>query len=196
MPEEKKLSLYQQQKAIKPLIEDIIPEYLDGDMRDLALDFVAHMRSNKMKPAWILTNQWKAIYKGKNLCRISLSTWWNPPKKDTKWVVTAYLMHLNDYEETVIRENLQHFLWDNVFYCVHKPTESLPPVEARNHALTLPCNIWNCAPGKSITVCGKEMTNICRNGNRQYFWFRNPDKAAIDAIKRLLELEQQARNIK
>jgi len=193
MPEQKPVSLYQQQKAIKPLIEDIIAENLGGNIKKLALDLVSHMRANRMKPVWTLTNQWKTVYKAKNLCRITLTTWWNPPKKDTKWVVTAYLMHLKDYEETVIHEALQHFLWDNVFYCVHKPAKSLPPPESRNHALTLPCNIWNCAPGKNLKVCGKELTNICRNGGRQYFWFRNPDKAAIAAIKRLLELEKAAR---
>jgi len=194
MSDQKPASLYQQQKATKPLIESVIPEYLDGDTRELALDFVAHMRANKMKPTWTLTNQWKITYKTKNLCRITLTNWWNPPKADTRWVVTAYLMHLKEYEETVVNENLQRFLWDNVFYCVHKPADSLPPAELRNYALTLPCNIWNCAPGKDITVCGKELTNICRNGNRQYFWFRNPDKESIDAIKRLLDLEKTARD--
>jgi len=138
MSEQKPASLYQQQKAIKPLIEDVIPEYLDGNMKTLAPDFTAHMRANKMRPSWTLTNQWKTVCKSKNLCRISLSTWWNPPKADTRWVVTAYLMHLKNYEETIIHENLQRFLLDNVFYCVHKPAESLPQAESRNHALTLP----------------------------------------------------------
>ena len=189
------MSLYQDQKASKPLIEDVMAEYLKSEMKKNALGFVAHMRANKMKPVWTLTNQWKTLYKGKNLCRITLTTWWNPPKEDTRWVVTAYLMHLIDYEETVIREKLQKYLWDNVYYCVNKPAKSLPPEKSRNYALTLPCNTWNCAPGKDITVCGKELTNICRNGNRQYFWFRNPDKGSIDAIKRLLELEKIARDM-
>jgi len=38
MPEPNSVSLYQQQKTVKPLIEDSIPEYLDGDMKKLALD--------------------------------------------------------------------------------------------------------------------------------------------------------------
>jgi len=192
MPE-KLVSLYQQQKAAKPLIEGVIPDHLDGEMKVIALDFIAHMRANKMNPAWTLTNQWKVLCKGKNLCRISLDKWWSPHKEDTRWVVTAYLQNLESYAETEVNEGLQNLLWGNVFYCVHKPEESFPPQELRNHAFILPCNLWNCAPGKSKTVCGKELTNICRNGNRQYFWFRNPNAEVIEGIKRLLELERKAR---
>ncbi|MCL2816453.1 MAG: hypothetical protein FWD23_17800 [Oscillospiraceae bacterium] len=192
MADEKKLSLYQQQKAVKPLIEDLIPEHIDGDMKENALEFVAWLRANKMKPAWTLTNQWKAVCRGRNICRIGLCSG-HSAEKGRKWVVTAYLEHLQGYEGTVIDENLQRFLWENVFYCVQKPKDSPPAEEFRNYALTYPCNLWGCAPGKTITVCGKELTNICRNGNRQYFWFHDPDDAAVGAIKRLLELEQKAR---
>ena len=184
-------SLYQQQKATKPLVEDIIPDFLGGGALKNALDFIAYLRANKMKPSWTLTNQWKAAFKSRNICRITLAPW--SEKKKNKWVVTAYLENLKKYEDTLIAENLQRFLWDNVFYCVQKPPDSPPPEELRNYALKYPCNLWGCAPGKSITVCGKELTHICCNGNRQYFWFHDPDKATIAAIKRLLELEQHAR---
>jgi hypothetical protein len=34
---------------------------------------------------------------------------------------------------------------------------------------------------------------ICRNGNRQHFWFHDPDEKTLNAIKTLLELEKEAR---
>lgn len=191
MSEQKTASLYQQQKAIKPLAEDVIPEYLDGEMKESALLLVAWLCANKMKPRWVLTNQWIVSYKSRNICRITLHQGFTPQK--FKWIITAYLEHLEEYEETVISENLQNYLWDNVYYCVQKPKESLPAEESRNYALTYPCNIWGCAPGKNVMICGKELTNICRNSNRQYFWCHDPDEATINAIKRLLELEQKAR---
>jgi len=194
MPEQKTASLYQQQKAIKPLVEDIIPEHIEGGMKNSALDFIAWLRANKMKPAWTLTNQWKAVYKGRNICRITLSPW-NEFKK-VMWVVTAYLEHIKEYEDAIINEDLQNFVWDNVIYCVQKPKESFPPVEYRYYALKSPCNTWGCAPGKTGVVCGKELTNICRNSNRQYFWFHDPDDASLNVIKRRLELEQTARTNK
>ena len=170
-------------------------------MAELALDFAAHLRANKMKPSWVLANQWRAVYKGRQICRVTMyqKHMLNDAKyqastcKKSKWIITAYLENIEKYEETVIDEDLQHYLWDNIYYCVQKPPESLPPVEYRNYALNYPCNIWGCAPGKNIVVCGKELTNVCRNGNRQYFWCHDPDKATVTAIKRLLELEKKAR---
>jgi len=105
MPEQKTASLYQQQKAIKPLALDVIPEYLDGGMKESAIDFAMWLRANKMKPSWVLTNQWRAVYKGKSICRITLR---QPQIANPKWqwIVTAYLEHLAAYEEIVISENL------------------------------------------------------------------------------------------
>ena len=66
MPEQK-LS-FKEQKALKLKIEDEIPKFLDGEMKQSALDFIAYMRANKMQPAWLSTNSWKANYKGQNIC--------------------------------------------------------------------------------------------------------------------------------
>jgi len=195
MAEQKKVSLYQEQKKAKPLIEDIIPIWFDGELENLATNFVAHLRAKKMNPTWFLANQWKVAAKGKILCRISLNTFWSPKREDTKWVVTAYLQNLKEYEDDIINENLQHFLWDNVLYCVYKPSNSLPSEEARSYPGQVPCNNYgNCNPGKNITVCGNELTNICCNDNRQYFWIRNPDQATLEGVIKLLELEKEARN--
>ena len=46
------------QKKPKPEIENVIPEYLDGDMKKTALDFVAWLRANKMNPVWASANIW------------------------------------------------------------------------------------------------------------------------------------------
>jgi len=96
MPEQKELSLYQQQKAAKPMIEDVIPDYLDGEMRKAALDFVAHMRANKMKPVWYTANSWKAIYKSKCICVIKLRNddWKNA---EHSWSVHPYLNYMSRY---------------------------------------------------------------------------------------------------
>ena len=201
MPEQKTSSLYQQQKAIKPLVENVIPDFLEGDTAELALDFATHLRANKIKLSWVLANQWRAVYKGRAICRVTIyqrhmltdAKYQASTCKKYKWIVTAYLENLEKYEKTAINEKLQRFLWENVYYCVQKPKESPPAEPFRNYALSWPCNLWGCAPGKSMTVCGKELTHICCNGNRQYFWFHDPDKATVAALKRFLELEQKAR---
>ena len=194
MAEQKKGSLYQDQKKARPLIEDIILTWFDGEMKHLAANFVARLRVKKMNPTWFLANQWKIACKGKILCRISLNTFWSPKREDTKWVVTTYLQNLKEYEDVIISEDLHHLLWDNVLYCVYKPSDSLPSEELRSYPGQAPCNNHgNCNPGKNITVCGSELTNICCNDNRQYFWIRNPDHVALEGIIKLLELEKAAR---
>ena len=180
------------QRELKPKIEDVTPHFLDGAAARNALDFVAFLRANKMSPAWAgVHNQWKSASKGKNICRISFDPW--PPERNAKWTVTAYLQHANQYEDVIIAEGLQPLLWDNVFYCVQKPKDSPPAEVLRQYALSPPCNLWGCAPGKDVTICGKQLTNVCCNTNRQYYWVYDPDEAALEGIKRLLQLERQAR---
>ena len=197
MSEQKPCSLDEQKKS-RPKIEDIIPKYLAGDEKKSALDFIAYLRENKMSPGWAgFTNAWKAVNKGRTICYIKLGAGSGASNvKDNKWVVAPFLENLNKYEDKIIGENLQNLLWENVFYCVQKPKDSIPPEELRRYALSYPCDIWGCAPGKDISICGKELTNICRNGNRQHFWFHDPDEVTLGFIKKLLEFEKAARSVK
>ena len=178
MADKKPVSLCQRQKAVKPLVEDAIREHLDGETQALALDLAAHMRENKMTlQATGIKNAWGANYKGKKICAVRLGPgWWNEAK-DAAWVVTPCLDHMDEYQGAVMEEGLQNFVWDNLFYCVH--------------VLKGGCNSHNCAPGRDVEILGKEIKGICRG--RPPVWFHDPGKAAITAIKRLLELEQKAR---
>lgn len=185
---------YLQQKDGRRRIEDFILEYLDGDMQKNMLDFVAWLRENKMSPGWAgFTNAWKANNKGRTICYMRLGGGASNIK-DVKFVIAAFLENIGNYEETIINEGMQSLIWDNVFYCVQKPPESLPPEEFRHYGLIYPCNHWGCAPGKNTTVCGKELTNICCSITHQYFWFHDPDEATINSIKKLLEFEKNARS--
>ena len=55
-----KMSTYDpfKQSKTKPKIEEVIPEYLTGDNKQRALDFATWLRTNKMSPAWKITNGW------------------------------------------------------------------------------------------------------------------------------------------
>ena len=52
------MSGYQEQKADKPNIEDVIQAILKDDRKQAAWDFVAFVKSLKMKPQWASTNSW------------------------------------------------------------------------------------------------------------------------------------------
>ena len=188
--ETKKLSLAQQQRITKPLIEDVIPEYLDGDMKKNALNFIAYLRANRMKPLWHGLNTWKANDKGTGLYSIMLcegdGEGWGyygrpRPKILPSWVVSPWLVHMCEYEESILSEGLQNLIWDNVFYCVHSPGQSGKGCSSNK----------GCAGGHDVTILGKEFKGLCRC--RPHASVLDPDEAAIHGIKRLLELERKAR---
>jgi len=165
MSEISKLS-FQEQKVLKLKIEDEIPKFLDGDMRQAALDFVAYMRDNKMQPSWQSTNSWKANYKGQNICviRISEGSWCVVPRI-SRWnkLIPSYDL----YEREITEEGLRSIVLANVNIC-------------RRCA--------NCGPGWSMTFLGKGFDDVCHNVPVRYV---DPGEAEIACIKRVLELMRQ-----
>jgi len=179
-----------EQKKLKPKIEEIIPEYLDNEMKQSAFDFVAHMQENKMSPSYRPSLRYKCNYKGKGICTIRLprvkthtgagDNEFNQPwmsemdRSKNFWVIVPELYYLDEYEKIIIDEGLQNFIWDakNIYFCNN-------------------CHPNGCAPGISKTIFGREFKNLC---GRAFFWFYNPDETTIKCIKRLLELEKQARS--
>jgi hypothetical protein len=101
----------------------------------------------------------------------------NPLGEKKKWVVNPYLLNIEKYEDSIVNEGLQNFIWDNTHHCIN--------------ALRGGCNSHNCSPGRNITLLGKEIKNVCLG--RQPVWFFEPREATIDCIKKLLELEKEAR---
>ena len=160
------------ESKIKPVIEDIIDKHYNGDMKQSALDFVAHLRLNKMSPGYAgYAMAWDAKCKGKTICKVSLGG----EKNNQEWNVMLYLKNSEKYENTVIEEGLQDCVWDNVTLC--------GSCDPRN----------TCTPeDKTKILIGKEVKGVCRHWYNQIrFW--NPNGSDMYKIKRLLELEQQAR---
>jgi len=183
MLEQPKVTLYQQQKATKPQIEDIIPVYLDGDFRKTAFEFAAYLRENKFLPRLSTdnTNTWKAMYKGKTICTVHFCGVW---KKDAKWVIVPHLSQLQRYENLIIDEEMQNTIWDGIIIC-----NGCPPSKGGRRSKNRPCiGGWNGI------ILGKDIKGICANIPLTRVW--DPDEATLNGIKRLLELEKQARDEK
>jgi hypothetical protein len=183
MPDQKELIDFQYQKANKPMIEEVMPECLDREKRKAALDFIAWLRANKMKPAWSAWQIWKASYKGNVICTIRLPY---PPCKDT-WGITPIINHISKYEESVISEGLQNILLDNVVYCVYSSGQSGIGC-SRNKP---------CFGGESRKILGKEIKYVCHDSPTdnltRYIRFLDPNETTIDGIKRLLKKKKKAR---
>jgi len=132
-----------------------------------------------MNPGWAgVHNAWKGSYKGKIMYYIRLGREWIRETENAKWVVIPYLNHMNAYEDNILSEGWQNIIWDDLHYC-------------RN------CG-YKCHPKANQTILGKEFTGLCNGlfyGGRFPVSFVNPGEAAINRVKRLLDLEKTARNL-
>ena len=198
---EKKLTLYQQQKITKPTPDDIIPEFLDDDLKNTAMSFVAWLRENKMPPRWgpSSANSWTSNFKSKPICGIGLWEHCQPghhrdyvdkrPGSQPCWVITPRLTHLTLYHDAIFDAGLQDFIWNNAKSCVY--SERNPNFGMQKAPGCSPNK--SCRPGKDITILGKVLKYNCGGFSIS---FGNPDETTLSSIKKLLELEQSAREQK
>ena len=169
-----------EQKKTRPKIETFASEYLDGTLKDNVLEFIADLREMKMNPSYAgILNAWTLSHTGKLLARIQFYNdeckWVN---KRT-WSVSLYLNNLHMYEDVIISEGIQNVLWDNIRgYCTDGCKSTKAPIRP-------------CHPGKTLTLAGKEFKRVCVC--YPHIWIWDADKAMLSNIKRLLELEKQAR---
>ena len=158
-----------EQKLTKPMAEDIIPLYLEGDMKENALDFAAWLRANGMSPGWYGQNRWKASTSSKPICFLFLESSYLEYKPPLNLRLRLVLPHMKDYENSITDEALKQLIWDNISPCG---------------------NCTYCSPGINLPLFGKELKGTCKN---TCMGLINPDKAALDNIKKLLLLEKEKR---
>ena len=170
------ITTLKKQREIKPEIETLLPYFLAGGELETALGFITYLRTNRMAPKWAgIHNAWNAVCKGKPFYYIRLGSAWHKKDNAAKWAVIPYLNRMNDYADEIFGEVMQQVVWDNMYYCWS-------------------CNHYDCAPGTTKTLLGRELTGLCSlNHQRLPVGFVNPDKATLDYVKKLLEFERQAR---
>jgi len=164
-------SLYRQQKADKPAIEDVIPECLDGEARKLALDIAAFLRANRMSPTWASWNSWKSSYKGKGISYIKLL----PDTNTYKWAVDILPLDRHKYEDWVCSEGLVDKFTEKPWYC---------------HGCGRPAG-ESCGGRRDFTVNGREIKGVC--GHNFMKFICDPGVETVDGIKRFLESEKAER---
>ena len=166
----------------KMKIEDAILQYLDIDMQATALNFVAYMCENKMSLRRTTSTDWTASYKTKTICWIRLKGA-QFRRLQAKWEVRPNLINIDTYDNEIIDENMQNYIWDGLTYCG-------PCINSKGQ-------MRQCSPGINKILLNKDIGGICAgffSNNRKPIGFHNPDEKAINIIKRLFELEKQVRN--
>ena len=145
-------------------IENKLKESLIGEALKNALDFVSYLRSIGMT-----TNEDEEgnrfYYKGEIMSIIIC--WKDDANPSGLWFICD--APVSEHEGFPIEECLKEFAWSNVKTC--------------NVFEGNPCGCGS-EPGKSITVFGKDYTNICTS-ELQFF---NPNAEALVKIKKLMDM--------
>ena len=181
------------QRIAKPSAEEVIPDFLDGDVKENALNFAVYMRENKIPLKQYTTARatQSAKYKGKEICRMVLYNAKDKKFYDLRqptgiqsWLVMPHINHINEYENVIINEGLHNTLWENIKYCVWGENSGMSG-DYRGCSSS-----HGCAGGTNLTVCGKTLKGV---GFCRPYMFWNPGEMEIKTIKRLLELEKNSR---
>jgi len=113
--------LIKSQKTTKPVIEDIIGFFLEGDKLANAMDFIAFLRENNMNPRWASANSWRVTAKNKPVCRIDLGGLlhvWMSHFAIGDWQISELEGVERKYMEVFVGNDvMQSFVWENVGMC-------------------------------------------------------------------------------
>jgi len=146
-----------EQNKIKPKIEEIAADYLDGEKLKNILDFAAWLRAGRMTPTFGSKSSVGISYTTR-VCYIKIfaGEWyiWPAGKKGA---------YINDF-----------------LAC-----EELKEIVGASLAACKPCG-HNCNSGKGFvkTVCGQDYERICGCCSVR---FHNPDAETLEIIKRVIE---------
>jgi hypothetical protein len=150
-------SKFKEQGKVKPKIEDIVSTYFNGETKEIVLDFIAYLLSNKMTPQWASVNSWKISFKSKGVAYIKLwnGSWYIDP--DVDFGDSAFEIYATN-------EKLEKNIVANIEKCIN----CLPN--------------GKCTPGRSVKIFGKDFTNVCHAPR-----FQNPNVKELDCIKKIFE---------
>ena len=144
----------------KQKIVDAIAELLDGDLQKNALDFIAHLRANKISLSQAYPDTWRASYNGKAACVIIV--------QNKGLNISLRGDYSKGYEKILINEKIKQGVLDNLWV---KPCRK--------------CNKM-CSDGISASIFGKEFNKICKHMlNTTYFFISDAD--ALECAKLIIK---------
>ena len=147
-------------------IEDIMREYLRGDMLANALDFAAYLKANDMS-----FKDGAVHYKDNAVCYMHFGTAELGTDEDypSPWTIWTDGDYSEERADVPIDERMKEFLWTN---CVNKCGG---------------CG-GDCSPGKRAVIFGKEFDNVCHAVIDLY----KLDGETYNYLKPLIEMKRRA----
>ena len=170
MNEKANESLFKKQKNVRPKIEDVLFDALEGDALKNAQDFLAFIKENKMTPSWASANSWKVSYKGKGVCYIRLHgvAWY--PMDASSWHLSLFAQYDKHLRELILDES-----------------EAIKTHVYNQVAASETCG--GCMPGVDRKQAGKEFASICACTS---FGMKNPNDNFLEFAKKLVAIRRDA----
>ena len=142
------MSLYQEQKVIKPKVEEAAPEFLSGEKLQNLLSFVEFLKKNKLTPRWQSSNSWSVKYKNKTVCYVKIITHSHNVRVESFWAV----YHSNftrekwfrDYDGYFTDDGLKQFVLDNILAptCIEKDCKGVQNKMIFGKKFDAVCHCW------------------------------------------------------
>jgi len=174
---EKKETLAQQQKRLRPKFEDMAKECLSGERLHGALSFAAFLKENGMAIQYNALNSWRVAYKGKRgICGLRLSVVEYGEILEAGKDSWSIEIGADDeaFENLVAEdEKLKELIWRNVKHC---------------HDCHPHCDINKIRSIKK-KILGKEFVGVCKS--MTWFSMKNPGNDDIEFAKVIAETRKE-----
>ena len=157
------MSIFAQQRSVKPTPEEMIPLFVNDDQQQAALDFIAYIRACKMKPTWVSGNSWAYKYKNKRVGYFKINS-------DGNWVLWLFTQKDSFFREFILNE----------------PNE-LKQYALENITKKTPCG--GCMPYLNRRAVNEDFENMCSGSN---VYMENPNENLVELAKRLIALRREA----
>ena len=148
-------------------IENHIEENLTGQLKQVALDYVAFLRKNNVEFYRDICDCWKdKIYywvklNDECICFIAIK---DPDEPENLW--TIWSDDCNSYEADILEDDIKRVGWEHIDFCGH-------------------CG--SCDGGKQKTVFGKVFNDVCGCT----FRIDNPATNELPFLKRMVEIRKR-----
>ena len=154
-------------------IEDAITDFLDGDLQENALKFVAYLNENELSPILLPYKMDNGKTIGVKIPHNGHYLGWMLVKEKGEWMFQIF--NFLDFGQSIHTdekdEAFKKAVYDHVDICGS------------------PCHD-ECWRAKDVKIFGKEFKSVCSQHSRDFI---NPDEKTIDYIKKLIGYSKNAR---
>jgi len=161
----------------KTPLADFIEGILEGGVGQSLLDFIDYCQSKKMPIRLSSGYLWSVFFKGKRVASIEITVKGNRrgqyTHQDNSWIIHVCYLDVESlaFEEYAKTERLTEIVWANIGYCKRCLKSCVSAVE----------------PGLDRKIAGRMFHQVGVCGDIK---FKNPDSAAMDCVKKLMDLRK------